>query len=126
MPLAILNGLDVLIITGARDEAVEGTKNAESNGKSQSHRSSLSRVSGEALAFQAGDYEGSVSLYIRAYEAMHFIVECARFEMMLDRYFTNKPMIGGRFHGQRGDFIRHHLGSHLSWNILQAHLKLER
>lgn len=77
------------------------------------------------IAFKAGQYRLSINLYFQAYEAMHFIVDGKRFAIMLDGYFVKAPLDGGRFSGQRGDLIRHHLGSQLSWNIIQAYLKLE-
>lgn len=31
----------------------------------------------------------------------------------------------GRYAGKRGDLVRHQLGSHLNFNLIQAYLKLE-
>lgn len=129
MPFAVLKGLDGFTIKGARNKDVEkelrkamkvphptAAEYLESAAK-------LKDVGNEA--FKAGEYALSIRTYIRAYEVMHFIVEGKRFAIMLDGYFASNPLIGGRFNGQRGDLVRHHLGSQLNWNILQAYLKME-
>ncbi|CAF9921662.1 MAG: hypothetical protein ALECFALPRED_001849 [Alectoria fallacina] len=129
MPFAILKGLHGLTIKGARNKEVEkALRKAMSvpNPTAAEYLESAAALkdAGNA-AFKAGDYARSIRIYIQAYEAMHFIVDGQRFAIMLDGYFASNPLIGGCFDGQRGDLVRHHLGSQLNWNIQQAHLKLE-
>ena len=129
MPFAILKGLHGLTIKGARNKAVgKELRKAMSvpNPTAAEYLESAAQLkdAGNA-AFKAGDYALSIRTYIRAYEAMHFIVQGERFAIMLDGYFASaNPLTGGRFDRQRGDLVRHHLGSQLSWNILQAYLKM--
>ena len=130
MPFAILKGLDGLTIKGARDkDAEQALRDAMAipNPTAAEYLEEAAQLkdAGNA-AFKAGEYALSIETYIRAYEAMHFIVDGARFAIMLDGYFAlHNPLRGGRFSGRRGDLVRHHLGSQLSWNILAAYLKLE-
>ncbi|CAF9906279.1 hypothetical protein IMSHALPRED_004154 [Imshaugia aleurites] len=129
MPFAVLKGLGQLTVKGARNNAVEkGLRKAMKipNPTAAEYLESAAKLKDAGnVAFKAGDYRGSIRSYIQAYEAMHFIVEDKRFAIMLDGYFASSPLIGGRFKGQRGDLVRHHLGSQLNWNILQAYLKME-
>ncbi len=129
MPFAILKGLDQLTVKGARNKAVEKELRKAMkipNPTAAEYLESAAKLKDAGnVAFNAGDYGGSIRIYIQAYEVMHFIVEGKRFAIMLDGYFASNPLIGGRFNGQRGDLVRHHLGSQLSWNILQAYLKME-
>lgn len=129
MPFAVLKGLDGLTIKGARNKSVEKELRRAMkipNPTAAEYLESAAKLkdAGNA-AFRAGDYALSIRTYIQAYEAMHFIADGKRFAIMLDGYFATNPLVGGRFNGQRGDLVRHHLGSQLSWNILQAYLKLE-
>ena len=129
MPFAILKGLDGLTIKGARNKSVETElRKAMSvpNPTAVGYLESAAELkdAGNA-AFKAGDYACSIETYIRAYEAMHFIIQGKRFAIMLNGYFATSPLVGGRFDGRCGDLVRHHLGPQLSWNILQAHLKME-
>ena len=129
MPFAILEGLDGLIIKGARNKSVEKelrkAMNIPNPTAAEYLESAAKLKDAGNAAFKAGDYALSIRTYIQAYEAMHFIVDGERFAIMLDGYFANNPLIGGRFNGQRGDLVRHHLGSQLNWNILQTYLKME-
>ncbi|CAD6589932.1 MAG: hypothetical protein ASARMPREDX12_004079 [Alectoria sarmentosa] len=130
MPFAILKGLHGLTIKGDRNKEVEtALRKAMSvpNPTAAEYLESAAALkdAGNA-AFKAGDYARSIRIYIQAYEAMHFIVDGQRFAIMLDGYFASNTLTGGRFDGQRGDLVRHHLGSQLNWNIQQAHLKLEQ
>ena len=129
MPFAILKGLDGLTIKGARNKDVEkklreAMKIPNPTAAEYLEEAAKLKDAGN-VAFKAGDYALSIKTYIQAYEAMHFIVDGKRFAIMLDGYFASNPLIGGRFNGQRGDLIRHHLGSQLNSNILQAYIKLE-
>ena len=129
MPFAILKGLDGLTIKGARNKAVEKelrkAMSVPNPTAAEDLESAAQLKDAGNAAFKAGDYALSIRTYIQAYEAMHFIVQGKRFAIMLDGYFaSSNPLIGGRFDGRRGDLVRHHLGSQLSWNILQAYLKM--
>ena len=129
MPFAVLKGLGSLTVTGAKNNAVEkelrkAMKTPNPTAGEYLESAAKLKDAGD-VAFKAGDYTGSIKIYIQAYEAMIFIVEGKRFAVMLDYYFASKILIEGRFSGQRGDLVRHHLGSQLSWNILQAYVKME-
>ncbi|KAF6217637.1 hypothetical protein HO133_006739 [Letharia lupina] len=129
MPFAVLKGLHGLTIKGARNKAVEKELRKAMGVPNPTAAEYLEAAAGLKdagnAAFKVGDYALSIRIYIQAYEAMHFIVEGKRFAIMLDGYFASNPLTGGRFEGQRGDLVRHHLGSQLSWNILAAYLKME-
>lgn len=129
MPFAILKGLGSMSITGSVTNPIKKRlKKAmkQPNPTAGDYLEAAARLKDEGnIAFKAGQYRLSINLYFQAYEAMHFIVDGKRFAIMLDGYFVKAPLDGGRFSGQRGDLIRHHLGSQLSWNIIQAYLKLE-
>lgn len=129
MPWAILKGLDGLTIKGARNKDVEkklrGAMKIPNPTAAEYLEEAAKLKDAGNVAFKAGDYALSIKTYIQAYEAMHFIVDGKRFAIMLDGYFASNPLTRGRFNGQRGDLIRHHLGTQLNSNILQAYLKLE-
>ena len=129
MPFGILKGLHGLTLKGARNKDVEKElRNAMKipNPTAAEYLEEAAKLKDAGnVAFKAGDYALSIKTYIQAYEAMHFIVDGKRFAIMLDGYFASNPLTGGRFNGQRGDLVRHHLGSQLNWNILQAYLKME-
>lgn len=129
MPFAILKGLHGLTIKGARNKDVEkklreAMKIPNPTAAEYLEEAAKLKDAGN-VAFKAGDYALSIKTYIQAYEAMHFIVSGARFAIMLDGWFATNPLTSGRLSGQRGDLVRHHLGSQLNWNILQAYLKME-
>lgn len=129
MPFAILKGLGSLAVKGLNSKSVQKkVKKAmkKPNPSAGDYLEAAARLKDEGnTAFKAGQYQLSIKIYFQAYEAMHFIVDGKRFAIMLDGYFKTRPVVGGRFNGQRGDLIRHLLGSQLCWNITQAYLKLE-
>ena len=75
-------------------------------------------------AFKAGGFMLSIQKYHEAYEAMHTIIDGRTYAVLLDGYFATTPL-EGKLAGQRGDLLRHKLGSQLNWNIVQAYIKLE-
>jgi tetratricopeptide (TPR) repeat protein len=129
MPFAILKGLGAFAVRGLDSESVQKKVKKEMkkpNPTAGDYLETAAKLKDKGnAAFKEGQYRLSIRRYIKAYEAMHFIVDGKRFAIMLDGYFVITPLVGGRFDGQRGDLIRHQLGSQLSWNIIQAYLKLE-
>ncbi|MCJ1454687.1 hypothetical protein MMC28_005040 [Mycoblastus sanguinarius] len=129
MPFAILKGLDGVTIKGSKLKSVEkklrkALQIPNPTAAGYLEEAAKLKDAGNA-AFRAGDYAQSIRLYVNAYEAMHFVIDGKRFAIMLDCYFASNLLNEGRFARQRGDLIRHQLGSRLSWNIIQAYIKLE-
>ncbi len=76
--------------------------------------------------YKAGNFLQCIRLYYEAFEAMQVKVEGGnRFAVFLDGYFSNTILRRGRYAGQRGDLVRHQLGSQLNFNLIQVYLKLE-
>lgn len=75
-------------------------------------------------AFKNGDYALSIQKYTQAYASMETVVSGPIYRSLLDGWFAHTPLTG-KLADQRGDLLRHQLGSQLNWNILQAYLSLQ-
>lgn len=129
MPFAPLKGLRKLTLAGVVSETAKtklDVARKKPNPTPADYLESAAGLEDEGnAAFKLGKYRLSIETYIKAYEAMHIIAEGRRFAIMLDCFFSSEPLDGVRFNGKRGDLVRHQLGSQLSWNMIQAYLKLE-
>jgi len=129
IPFAILKGLAGLNVKcldskPAQKTLKKATKKPNSTAGDYLESAASLKDEGNA-AFKEGKFRSSIKHYLQTYEAMHFIVDGKRFAIMLDGYFVTALLVCGRFDGRREDLIRHKLGSQLSWNLIQAYLKLE-
>ena len=128
MPFSILKDLHDLKVEGLYSKAVEkdlriAPRKPNPSAAEYLERAAVLKDEGNA-AFKEKAYEASIEAFIKAYEAMQVIVEGKRFAIMLDGWFATTPLVGGRFDGKRGDLTRNRLGCQLSWNLIQAYLKI--
>jgi len=130
MPFAVLKDLDRLVVGGHDTKEVENQlrdamKIPNPTVCDYLERAAKLKDSGNE-EFKAGKFAQSISLYYEAYEAMQVKVDKGtRFAVFMDGYFTLTELRNGRYAGKRGDLVRHQLGSHLNFNLIQAYLKLE-
>lgn len=128
MPFGILKGLNGLTVTGAKSELVGADLKAAMADPAPTATCFLKEASalkdaGDA-ACNAGDHHQAIRKYHEAFEAMHISVGDNSIDVHLHQYYGNAKLERNVFASQRGDLVRHQLGSRLSWNLTQAYMKL--